>query len=101
VVEISVDCHPRLGGLVQLILWIQKWNAGCQAFARLDFQRRAHRPSGGKLPAPTSSEADAPALDGAHMLDVGGSGLIESSLRHFLLRRLRANQAAEIFFDNP
>ena len=82
------------GLLPRAILWTLAWRAGRQALAKLDFQGRNHRALWRELTGTDRVETDEMPLDGVLVLDVGGSGLTEQSLRPFLLRRLRVHPAA-------
>lgn len=82
------------GLLPRLLLWFLAWNAGRRALQRLDFQSRAHRALWRELTGTGRVETDDKPLDGVLVLDVGGSGLTESSLRPFLLRRMRVHVAS-------
>ncbi len=82
-------------GLVpRLVLWFLAWNAGRKALAGLDFQSRAHRSLWRDLTGTGRVETDDKPLDGVLVLDVGGSGLTEETLRPFLLRRMRVHASA-------
>ena len=81
------------GLLPRAILWLIAYQAGKRALAGLDFQGRAHRALWRELTAMERIESDEKPLDGVLVLDVGGSGLAESALRPFLLRRLRVHPA--------
>lgn len=79
-------------GLVpRAILWLLAWQAGRGALDRLDFQGRHHRALWRELTGTDRAETADKPLDGALVLDVGGSGLTETGLRPFLLRRLRVH----------
>jgi hypothetical protein len=82
------------GLIPRLMLWALAWNASRQALARLDFQGRSHRALWREITNTERVETDVPPLDGVLVLDVGGSGLTEQSLRPFLLRHLRVHPAA-------
>ncbi|MBC8125540.1 MAG: DUF2868 domain-containing protein [Gloeobacteraceae cyanobacterium ES-bin-144] len=82
------------GLLPRLVLWLLAWNAGRRALARLDFQARGQRELWRELTGPGRRESNDRALDGVLVLDVGGCGITEESLRPFLLRRLRVNPTA-------
>jgi hypothetical protein len=82
------------GLLPRVLLWLAAWRAERRALARLDFQSRPHRILWRELTGSDRAEADDKPLDGVLVLDVGGSGLTEESLRPFLLRRLRVHPAA-------
>ena len=82
------------GLLPRLVLWFLAWKAGRNALARLDFQSRGHRALWRDLTGAARVETDDRPLDGALVLDVGGSGLTADSLRPFLLRRLRVHVSA-------
>lgn len=82
------------GLLPRALLWLLAWRAGVKALARLDFQGRQHRALWREITGPERVESDEKPLDGVLVLDVGGSGLSEDSLRPFLLRRLRVHPAA-------
>lgn len=81
------------GLLPRAILWLIAHQAGNRALANLDFQGRAHRALWRDLTVMVRMETDEKPLDGVLVLDVGGSGLEESALRPFLLRRLRVHPA--------
>ena len=81
------------GLLPRAILWLTAYQAGKRALASLDFQGRAHRALWRELTSMDRMETDEKPLDGVLVLDVGGSGLAESALRPFLLRRLRVHPA--------
>ena len=76
------------------ILWLIAWHASRQSLARLDFQSRSHRALWREITGTDRVETDEKPLDGVLVLDVGGGGLTELSLRPFLLRRLRVHPAA-------
>lgn len=82
------------GLLPRLLLWLLAWKAGHKALASLDFQSRAHRALWRELTASERVETDDKAMDGALVLDVGGSGLGLESMRPYLLRRLRVHPVA-------
>jgi hypothetical protein len=79
------------GLLPRLMLWFLAWNSGRSALARLDFQARSHRALWRDLTGSARVETDDRPLDGALVLDVGGSGLTADALHSFLLRRLRVH----------
>lgn len=82
-------------GLVpRALLWLFAWHAGRRALANLDFQARSHRALWREITGIDRIETDEKPLDGVLVLDVGGSGLSESALRPYLLRRLRVHPAA-------
>lgn len=82
------------GMLPRLVLWCVSWWAEKRSLARLEFQARSHRVLWRELTgAERELTADLP-LDGVLVLDVGGSGLTELSLRTFFLRRLRVHPTA-------
>lgn len=81
------------GMLPRAILWLISYQAGNRALANLDFQSRAHRALWREITGTERIETDEKPLDGVLVLDVGGSGLTESALRPFLLRRLRVHPA--------
>ncbi len=82
-------------GLVpRALLWILAWRAGRQALTQLDFQGRHHRALWREITGTDRVDTDEKPLDGVLVLDVGGSGLAESALRPFLLRRLRVHPTA-------
>lgn len=82
------------GLLPRALLWLLAWHAGRQALGQLDFQGRKHRALWREITGCERMETDEKPLDGVLVLDVGGSGLTESALRPFLLRRLRVHPAA-------
>lgn len=82
------------GMLPRLLLWFLAWNAGRRALGRLDFQARSHRSLWRDLTGTGRAETDDKPLDGVLVLDVGGSGMTQESLRPFLLRRLRVHPSA-------
>lgn len=82
-------------GLVpRALLWLASWHAGKKALAGLDFQGRRHRILWREITGTERVELDEKPLDGVLVLDVGGSGLSESSLRPYLLRYLRVHPTA-------
>lgn len=82
------------GLLPRAILWILAWYAGRRSLDGLDFQSRSHRALWREITGTDRVETDEKPLDGVLVLDVGGGGLSEQTLRPFLLRRLRVNPAA-------
>lgn len=76
------------------VLWLLAWLAQRKALATLDFQGRHHRALWRGITGIDRVETDEKPLDGVLVLDVGGSGLAESTMRPFLLRRLRVHPAA-------
>jgi hypothetical protein len=80
--------------LPRLLLWLACRTGERRALTRLDFQGRAHRVLWRDLAGNTRVDVDEKPLDGALVLDVGGTGLAPDALRPFLLRRLRVNPAA-------
>ncbi len=82
------------GMLPRLILGFFAYRSGKKALANLDFQGRHHRALWREINGNQRMESDEKPLDGVLVLDVGGCGLSESSLRPFLLRRLRVHPAA-------
>lgn len=82
------------GLLPRLVLWFLAWNAGRKALAGLDFQSRAHRALWRDLTGTGRVETEDKPADGVLVLDVGGSGLAEETLRPFLLRRMRVHASA-------
>lgn len=82
------------GLLPRVLLWLWCWRAGRRALERLEFQGRAHRMLWRDLSTAGRVDADDRPLDGALVLDVGGTGLDREALRPFLLRRLRVNPTA-------
>ncbi|MGD7653961.1 MAG: DUF2868 domain-containing protein [Verrucomicrobiales bacterium] len=82
------------GLLPRAVLWVVSWRMEKLALARLDFQARSHRALWRDLAGSQRVETDDKPLDGVLVLDVGGTGLSEESLRAFLLRRLRVHPAA-------
>lgn len=82
------------GLLPRLLLWLWCWRAGQQALQSLEFQGRSHRLLWRDLSTAGRVDSDDRPVDGALVLDVGGSGLDREALRPFLLRRLRVNPTA-------
>ncbi len=82
------------GLLPRFMLWFLTWKSGRRALARLEFQARGHRALWRDLTGAARAEADDRPLDGALVLDVGGSGLTAEALRPYLLRRLRVHPVA-------
>jgi hypothetical protein len=82
------------GLLPRLILWCLAWQAGRKSLDSLDFQGKKHRALWRDITGTDRLDSHEEALDGVLVLDVGGCGLSESSLRPFLLRRLRVHPAA-------
>ncbi len=82
------------GLLPRAMLWLLAWSAGRKSLLALDFQGRHHRVLWRKITGSERVETDEKPLDGVLVLDVGGSGLSEQSLRPFLLRRLRVHPTA-------
>lgn len=76
------------------VLWLLAWQAQRKALANLDFQGRHHRALWREITGTDRIETDEKPLDGVLVLDVGGSGLSEETMRPFLLRRLRVHPAA-------
>ncbi len=82
-------------GLVpRAILWTVAWRSGRKSLGALDFQARHHRALWREITGTERVEMDEKPLDGVLVLDVGGCGLSEKSLRPFLLRQLRVNPSA-------
>ena len=79
------------GLLPRAILWLLAWSAGRKSLSTLDFQGRHHRMLWREITSNERLDTDEKPLDGVLVLDVGGSGLSERSLRPFLLRRLRVH----------
>jgi hypothetical protein len=82
------------GLLPRLFLWFLAWNACRRALGSLDFQARSHRALWRELTSSDRAETDDKPLDGVLVLDVGGSGMSQESLRPYLLRRLRVHPSA-------
>ncbi|MBK1882253.1 DUF2868 domain-containing protein [Luteolibacter pohnpeiensis] len=82
------------GLIPRLILWGIAWRSGITSLTKLDFQARHHRSLWRELTGVDRVETTEKPLDGVLVLDVGGSGLTEASLRPFMLRRLRVHPAA-------
>jgi hypothetical protein len=76
------------------ILWLVAWRSGRKALDSLEFQARHHRELWREITGSERVEMYEKPLDGVLVLDVGGCGLTEESLRPFLLQRLRVNPAA-------
>ena len=82
---------PFWGMLPRLLLWVFAVFSERRALAALDFQAKRHRELWrDSMGARRADLSEAP-LDGVLVLDVGGTGLKESDLRGYLLRRLRVN----------
>lgn len=82
------------GLLPRAVLWLVAWRSESAALGKLDFQARHHRVLWREIMGTERVETDEKPLDGVLVLDVGGSGLAEETLRPFLLRRLRVHPAA-------
>jgi hypothetical protein len=82
------------GLLPRGLWWLVALRAERRALAHLDFQAKHHRALWRELAGSGREEVDEKPLDGVLVLDVGGSGLTQESLRPFLLRRLRVNPTA-------
>lgn len=82
------------GLLPRAMLWLLAWSAGRKSLSTLDFQGRHHRILWREITGAERTENSEKPLDGVLVLDVGGSGLSESALRPFLLRRLRVHPTA-------
>ncbi|WP_411826314.1 DUF2868 domain-containing protein [Luteolibacter sp. AS25] len=79
------------GLLPRLLLWgfaVMKERA---AMGALDFQAKRHRELWREMMGTRRVDVSEAPVDGVLVLDVGGTGLKEESLRGFLLRRLRVN----------
>lgn len=82
------------GLLPRLLLWLLAWRSGGRALAALDFQSRPARALWRDLTTNSRADSDDKPLDGVLVLDVGGCGLTEESLRPFLLRGLRVHPSS-------
>lgn len=82
------------GLLPRVILWLMAWRTGLKALGKLDFQGRRHRALWREITGADRVETDEKPLDGVLVLDVGGSGLSEETMRPYLLRCLRVHPAA-------
>ena len=82
------------GLLPRVLLWFLAWTSSRRSLARLEFQARSHRALWRDLTGAARVDTDERPLDGALVLDVGGSGLTAESLHRFLLRRLRVHPVA-------
>jgi hypothetical protein len=78
----------------RLLLWFLARNATKSALSKMDFQARHHRALWRQITGVDRIEIDEKPLDGVLVLDVGGSGLKQESLRPFLLQKLRVHPAA-------
>jgi len=79
-------------GLVpRLLLWVLALVKERLALGALDFQSRRHRELWREVMGTRRMDVSEVPLDGALVLDVGGTGLKQDELRGFLLRRLRVN----------
>lgn len=82
-------------GLVpRALLWLFSWRCERQALAGLTFQSRPARALWRDLTMDGRDTSDDKPLDGVLVLDVGGCGLTEESLRPFLLRGLRVHPSS-------
>ncbi|MBG7606883.1 MAG: DUF2868 domain-containing protein [Verrucomicrobia bacterium] len=77
--------------LPRLVLWILAVFKERKALSSLDFQAKRHRELWREIMGTRRADVSEAPLDGVLVLDVGGTGLKEESLRGFLLRRLRVN----------
>lgn len=82
-------------GLVpRALLWMFSWRCERKALAELTFQSRPARALWRNLTIDGREASDDKPLDGVLVLDVGGCGLTEESLRPFLLRGLRVHPSS-------
>lgn len=82
-------------GLVpRALLWFLAWRCGRRALGEMEFQSRAARALWRDLTASGRDATDDRPQDGVLVLDVGGCGLSEESLRPFLLRALRVHASS-------
>ncbi len=79
------------GLLPRLILWMFAVYKERTALSSLDFQAKRHRELWREMMGTRRRDVSEAPLDGVLVLDVGGTGLGQDSLRGFLLRRLRVN----------
>ncbi len=79
------------GMLPRLLLWAYAGYRERRALGALDFQSKRHRELWREITGTRRADVSEAPLDGVLVLDVGGTGLKESELRGFLLRRLRVN----------
>ncbi len=79
------------GLLPRLVLWLFAVFKERKALSSLDFQAKRHRELWREMMGTRRRDVSEAPLDGVLVLDVGGTGLKEESLRGFLLRRLRVN----------
>ena len=79
------------GLLPRLLLWFFAILKERKALSSLDFQAKRHRELWREMMGTRRRDVSEAPLDGVLVLDVGGTGLKEESLRGFLLRRLRVN----------
>ena len=82
------------GLLPRAVLWLLAVYAGRKSLTALDFQGRHHRVLWREITGNERMVSAEKPLDGVLVLDVGGSGLSEQSLRPYLLRRLRVHPTA-------
>lgn len=82
-------------GLVpRALLWWFAWRCERKALTGLTFQSRPARALWRDLTTNGRADCDDKPLDGVLVLDVGGCGLTEASLRPFLLRGLRVHPSS-------
>ncbi|MFM2197281.1 MAG: hypothetical protein RLZZ505_713 [Verrucomicrobiota bacterium] len=79
------------GMLPRLAFWGYAVFRERRALGALDFQSKRHRELWREIIGTRRADVSEAPLDGVLVLDVGGTGLKESDLRGFLLRRLRVN----------
>ena len=79
------------GMLPRLAFWGYAVFRERRALGALDFQSKRHRELWREIIGTRRADVSQAPLDGVLVLDVGGTGLKESDLRGFMLRRLRVN----------
>lgn len=77
--------------LPRAALWCYAVLRERRALGRLDFQAKRHREIWRDVMGTRRVDVSEAPMDGVLVLDVGGTGLSQESLRGFLLRRMRVN----------
>jgi len=77
--------------LPRAILWAGSFLMERVSLGSMDFQSKRHRVLWRELMGTRRADVSEAPMDGVLVLDVGGTGLKQESLRGFLLRRLRVN----------